>query len=781
MTAAREYNDLPLSVIEDALSHIDADCSRERWVRIGMALKSELGQSGFEAFDRWSSSGASYEPKDCRDTWRSIKPQGGAATVHIGTLIYEAQQNGFKLDDSTRAVLTPAQIEQRRVQRDAEAAKAEAERKRLHAEGAKLARETWDAATPADGAHPYLVAKRVQSHGLRIGEWPLVNDTGEVFRRIPGALLMPILDTKNGKAISLQGVLVADDGSMQKRYLRGARKRGGYMRIGDAPDAGQPLAFCEGYATGATVHALTGWPVVVTFDAPNLPVVASALRTAYPAAAFIICADNDAWTTAGDIENPGLHYAKQAAADANGLLMVPRFTDTETHPTDYNDLSALEGEDVARAQLLDNPVTKRQAEASGKELTPPPANDNVDFYSPLPDRNMKDKPLATIENLAEICTRLKMHVRYNVISKEEELLIPRESFLIDNAANASFSWLESWCARFNMPTEKLGGFLTYLADKNLFNPVANWITSKPWDGVPRLQMLCETIVPKEDKRLADGRKLSDVLIRRWIMSALAAAFEPDGVSAHGILVLQGDQYLGKTMWFKQLVPLHLGVLQDGMILRPDDRDSVKQICSFWLVELGELDATFRKSDIAALKSFITRKQDVLRRAYARKESTFARRTVFFGSVNPREYLHDVTGNRRYWTIECQSINHHHGLDMQQVWAEALTLYRAGESYYLTPDEMAALNSHNEEFMAIDPVEQRLQTRLDWDASRDMWDWKTSTEILLKVGVDRPTQADATRCAIIMRKLNAGATKRSNGKSLLLSPPVHGEVSNDRPF
>ena len=390
----------------------------------------------------------------------------------------------------------------------------------------------------------------------------------------------------------------------------------------------------------------------------------------------------------------------------------------------------------------------------------------VDFYSPLPDCNDKGRPIATIENLSEVCARLNVTIRYNVISKEEEILIPNEQFSIDNYGNASLAWLASWCARFRMPTDKLTDFVTYLADQNQYNPVAEWITSRAWDGQTRLPALYATIRSSDEP-------LKETLIRRWLVSAVAAAFEPDGVSAHGVLVLQGDQYLGKTKWFKSLVPAHLGVVQDGMMLRPDDRDSVKQVCSFWLVELGELDATFRKSDIAALKSFITRKNDVIRRAYARKESQYARRTVFFGSVNPKQFLHDTTGNRRYWTVECEHIDHSHQIDMQQLWAEVYSLYRQGETYYLQPEEMAQLNTHNEDFSVVDPIQERLMTRLEWSADPIRWEWKTATEVLISVGIEKPSSSDSTKGALFIRQKNGGHAKRTNGATRLYVPPLVG--------
>lgn len=189
------------------------------------------------------------------------------------------------------------------------------------------------------------------------------------------------------------------------------------------------------------------------------------------------------------------------------------------------------------------------------------------------------------------------------------------------------------------------------------------------------------------------------------------------------------------------------------------------------------------SDLAALKAFVTRKNDVLRRAYARKESQFARRTVFFGSVNPREYLHDTSGNRRYWTIECAALNTSHGLDMQQVWAQVYAMYQAGETHYLTAAEHEALNAHNEAFQVADPIEERLQERLDWTAPKAEWTWRTSTAVLMETGIEKPTESDAKKAGTCLRKLNGGHGKRSNGKTVLLAPPKikRHPVDWDRPF
>lgn len=393
-----------------------------------------------------------------------------------------------------------------------------------------------------------------------------------------------------------------------------------------------------------------------------------------------------------------------------------------------------------------------------------------DFFSPLPWTNDKGKPLKHIENISEICKRLGVVVRYNVITKDEEILIPDQAFSRDNRACASLAWIVSECSKFDMPTDRVPEFMTFLADKNQYNPVTEWIGSRPWDGVSRLQSLYDTIVARGESD-PKVKWLKESLIKRWLISAVAAAYSPNGISAQGVLVLQGDQNLGKTSWIKSLVPEILGVFREGALLRPDDKDSVKQACSNWIVELGELDATFSKADIAMLKAFITKDSDVLRMPFSRKESHFARRTVFFGSVNPNHFLQDKTGNRRFWTIGCESVNARHGLDVQQLWAEVAWIWMHGESYYLLPDELAALNDANDEFMALDPLEDLLASKFAWDSPAIMWEWKTTVEILYECGIDRPSKADSMTIATHIKKLNGGQVKRSNGKKLFLRPPT----------
>lgn len=670
---------------------------------------------------------------------------------------------------------TQAERDAWRARMQAIEAEREAERQAAEQHAAQEAVQLWGRAQPTD-AHPYLERKGIPGLGARV---------------LGDQLLVPMKHSAR-QLVGLQRIF--PDG--EKRFVKGSPLAGAYCTIG-APARDGTVVICEGYATGVSIHLATGWCVVVAFNAGNLGPVSRKIHAALPSAELIIAADDDAFTDG----NPGM----AAAAACGHRVAVPVWHGDRGRGTDFNDLHAAEGLQAVKDCFIipapgHSPGTAIQPASDGGVLPPEnpgslsegspfasaqavqddPAIPAVgsgagsdvnlpDYFAWLPDTNDKGKPLSTIENVAEVCRRLGVTVRYNVISKEEEILIPGGQFSLDNRQNASLAWLISECAKFRMPVDRVPDFITFLADRNQYNPVSRWITSRAWDGQDRLTDLLETVQAKGEFSDPNVARMKRAFITRWMISAIAGAFRPTGVSAHGVLVFQGAQYVGKTKWFKQLVPEHLGVLKDGLLLRPDDRDSVMKCVSNWLVELGEIDATFRKSDVAALKSFLTSDRDVLRRAYARKESAFARRTVFFASVNPKNYLHDETGNRRYWTIEVEHLDHSHGIDMQQCWAQVHALWLSGESWFLEPDEMMLLNEHNKEFEVVDPIEDLITNGLAWEAPELSWKWMTPTEVLVSLGRANCSKSEATKAGIILRRLNGDRSRRTVSARLLLVP------------
>lgn len=676
--------------------------------------------------------------------------------------------------------------DQREITRRMEAARAERDRQQREREGeaAKVANLLWSEGEPADDSHPYLVRKGVRAHGLRTVAWPVRNEAGEVFRQIEGTLLIPIMN-KSGKIVSLQAIFPRVDPAFgrDKDFLKNGKKQGCFYVIG-RPSPGKPIAIAEGYATAESIHQATGWCVVVAWDAFNLPRVAKVWRESVPDATFVICADNDQWTKQ-PVDNPGVTYAKRAAAEMQARVVWPEFAElygSDDRPTDFNDLHLREGLEVLQAQVLpplpsvpghsEDDNTPGIAIAPGQYFVPGNLSD-FDTFTPFPDFSGKGKPLPTARNLSELCRRTGVVVRYNVIKKDLEILVPGLQTTVDNAKEVAAGELLDCLHRVGMSTGSFETNLCQIAESNQYNPVATWIGSKKWDGATRLQQFYDTVQEVEPRRMPDGRILKEVLMRKWLISAVAAAYEPDGVVARGVLTFVSKQNLGKTRWAKQLAPAELQLIADGIVLNPADKDSIKQVISKWIVELGEVDATFRKTDIAALKAFISRSHDEIRRPYARTESRYARRTVLFASVNDERFLRDATGNTRWWTLHAVALGEPAKIDMQQVWAEVYELYRSGETWHLTPDELDALNDKNTDYEEISPVSEMIDRNFIWSTPAADWtNQYRATEIAMAACIDKPSRKDVNEAAAYVVK-RYGVTTKVVGKErakVWLMPP-----------
>lgn len=636
-------------------------------------------------------------------------------------------------------------------------------------EAAARAKKIWDAAPPAPADHGYLVGKQIPPAALRLHA---------------DCLVVPMRLANDPAFWSLQFI----DEHGNKNFLSDGRTQGCYWTIASGPpDEEGQILICEGYATGATLHAATGLPVVVAFNAGNLLPAAQQVRTKFPAAQFVFCADNDQWTD----KNPGIRFARLAAIATGGLVCWPAFpADHPERPTDFNDLARLGFLEDVRNRV-NQAVPPQGEESGGHEAVAapvlaalPPGRSDLPVIRPdespqvlpayieFPHLGAKGKPLATIENVDALLQACNITARYDVIRKDLEITIPYSKYLIDTARNDKMTYIVSRAAVHGVSGQRVAEYVSHIAGQNPYNPAAEWILSKPWDERSRLQEFYNTITAVNEEETSVG-DLKETLIKRWMISAVGAVFEPEGISAHGVLVLQGEQYLGKTQWFKSLVPKEFKLIADGKLLDPKDKDSVFQAVTKWIVELGELDATFKKTDVAQLKSFLTKDQDILRRPYARTESEFARRTVFFGSVNPEDYLSDPTGNRRFWTIACSAINHTHRLDMQQIWAEFHSLYAAGEGWYLTHGEMMHLNTHNRAFEAVNAVEELITQKLAWDDPQTLWKPRTATEIALAIGLREPNEKHLKQVARAIREKTGQTRSRDNGRYVYKVPAMRG--------
>jgi putative DNA primase/helicase len=204
----------------------------------------------------------------------------------------------------------------------------EAEKLEEQFEAAKVAARLL-ASCKEKGQSAYLIKKRAGSFGIRYGM-----DTAAY-------IAVPLRDVA-GTLWSIQKIY--DDGS--KQFLKGGRKKGCFHILGKL-EVHMETYVCEGYATGTTIHEVTGKPVCVCFDAGNMKPVLAALASFYTVKNWVIAADNDAYTDT----NIGKIKAEEAAQQFGCRVLSPHFKDTATKPTDYNDLAVLEGLEAVKRQL----------------------------------------------------------------------------------------------------------------------------------------------------------------------------------------------------------------------------------------------------------------------------------------------------------------------------------------------------------------------------------------------------------------------------------------------
>lgn len=218
--------------------------------------------------------------------------------------------------------------------------RSDAERRRVQEEVSAECETLWASFQTSSSMPPYLEQKKIdQLYGARIEITP------------QGVILwVPIRDV-DGKLWSLQSI--PSDGS-GKKFYPGGRIQGCFHVIGPALESTDEILVAEGFATGASVHMATQRPVVCAFNSGNLEAVATILKQRFPEKTFVICGDDDRWTTnpKGDAWNPGRESAEAAAKKCMGVAIFPVFRALEKgKTTDFNDLHVIEGLDRVREQV----------------------------------------------------------------------------------------------------------------------------------------------------------------------------------------------------------------------------------------------------------------------------------------------------------------------------------------------------------------------------------------------------------------------------------------------
>lgn len=357
---------LSLSELPLLLRFIPAD-SRETWVAVGMGIKAEFGEAGWDAWNDWSQSGTGYKLADAKSVWKSFRKSG----TGLGSVIKLAQDNGWTPEKKELTAEQKRQFvreqEARRAKRQAEIEADEALLAVMRTAVAGACQRIWAEHASEQGSSPYLDKKQVQAWGVRFMARTVVLEIDDQEQRCqiwegehaqtflksvpkPRPAHLSMLVLKRGDlVIALRDELGVIQSLQQinplgnKLFPRYGRKAGCFHVLGEHL-ATEVIGIAEGYATAASCLEAAGWPVVMAVDSGNMPAVARAIRAKHPAARIVLCGDDDP-TKPG---NPGRTKAEAAALEVGGVAVFP----AGGHGKDWNDLQVAEGLDAVREQLV---------------------------------------------------------------------------------------------------------------------------------------------------------------------------------------------------------------------------------------------------------------------------------------------------------------------------------------------------------------------------------------------------------------------------------------------
>lgn len=274
----------------------------------------------------------------------------------FGWFVYSKNGETVNFSSINKTTMTQAEREALNARIEAEKLANEQAREKEMLSIAEKARRLWKSYEAADPDHKYLKKKQIDALAIR--------QNGK-------RLVVPVYT--EGQLWSLQYI----DETGDKRFLSGGKTKGGYATLIFQNDDTAEIIICEGYATGVSIRMATGLPVVIAFNATNVPIVARYIRAKFPESRIIVAADNDLftmrpelqkdhpdyknhdgndpiwaeWREKGMLVNAGIEAALLAAKNTGCEISVPEFEDKKEKPTDFNDYHVIHGLDRLNTKI----------------------------------------------------------------------------------------------------------------------------------------------------------------------------------------------------------------------------------------------------------------------------------------------------------------------------------------------------------------------------------------------------------------------------------------------
>ena len=262
--------------------------------------------------------------------------------------------------------------------------------------------------------------------------------------------------------------------------------------------------------------------------------------------------------------------------------------------------------------------------------------------------------------------------------------------------------------------KKIAAAIGIVANENGYHPIRDYLNGLSWDGTERIRTCLHHFLG------ADSDQYTYEALRLFLLGAIHRAFHP-GCKFEDMLCLVGGQGAGKSTFFRLLAVKDEWFSDD--LRKLDDDNVYRKLQGHWIIEMSEMIATANAKSIEEIKSFLSRQKEVYKIPYETHPEDRLRQCVFGGTSNALDFLPlDRSGNRRFLPVMVYPEQAEvHILDdeaasrayMEQLWAEAMTIYRSGDFKLSFSTEMVRyLKEHQRDFMPEDTKAGMIQAYLD---------------------------------------------------------------------
>lgn len=356
---------------------------------------------------------------------------------------------------------------------------------------------------------------------------------------------------------------------------------------------------------------------------------------------------------------------------------------------------------------FDSIVTKEKARRAALIASPIRVEDlDEDIFIPV-RKNGAGVPYKDVVNALSVLQHhpyYKGAIRYNIFRQEIEFdgkpleegdLLKTQVFMQRSA---------------HLPTiskDTVYSAISHYANENQYDEAQEWVKSLKWDGKKRLISWLHSATGVANDKYHQG------IGSQWFLGMIRRIMHP-GCAFDYVLVMVGAQGIGKTSLFRILG----GPWYKSYTGAIDNKDFYLALRGAMIVDLDEGAALYR-SEAIKIKSIITDTHDEYRAPYDRVMKKYPRRFVFSMSTNDTEPFRDITGNRRYWTVDSDKQVDFKWLEenREQLFAEAYDAYINKTKLPEVPLEeaMAHQEAHLPEDSWTDMVMKQMQKSIEYCA------------------------------------------------------------------